>query len=132
MKLISSIILFFLLNSSGCAPTGSTSSGTKITTFAVEKIYRRSIFESEADCKEWQNQHPITNCYQLAKFSPDGRVFVVLTDMPNTGTYMVDQDKIHIVWTINSDAPPNLTFSIFPDGKKIMNEIDGHIWVFKE
>jgi len=64
--------------------------------FETNHTYRFSVFGSEARCREYQKSNPVVNCYQSATFRNDGSAFVLLTDMPNVGTYSIDGDNITV------------------------------------
>ena len=101
----------------------------KLKVFQEDKSYQRLVFSSEEVCKKWQETNPHVNCYQWVKFSADGTAFVILTDMPNTGTYNIYENKINISFTIVSDSPKEMTFVLSADQTSVLNTSDNQTWL---
>lgn len=101
-------------------------------TFSEDRTYQYNIFGSEQACQEYRKKNPVVNCYQYANFSKDGNVFALFTDMPNLGTYSVEENTIHAIFSIHNDAPEEMTFILFADQRSATNSLDEHIWHLKQ
>ena len=65
-------------------------------------------------------------------FGTDGGAFVILTDMPNIGTYAIDNNKVTVSFAIVSDSPKEMMFTLSLDKLNLKNDLDGKIWTLKQ
>ena len=135
MKFIFLVIILFSLSLISCYRNRSEQQRNLVDTepvFLSETTYQFSRFGSEDLCKANKKENPVVNCYQYVTFGTDGGAFVILTDMPNIGTYAIDNNKVTVSFAIVSDSPKEMMFTLSLDKLNLKNDLDGKIWTLKQ
>ena len=94
------------------------------TTFAEQRIFVHSLFATEQECEDAQAAG--MNCYQIMDLCPDGSGTMMLTDIINPGTYVLDGDTLTSSWS-SGDAPPTMVFE-GASGDELTDDIWGYAW----
>ncbi len=115
-----------------CSKATPTPSDPVSKNFDADRTYQFSIFGTEESCQEFRKENPIANCYQSATFAKDGNAFVLLSDMGNNGSYVIEEHSIRVDFSIAADAPATMVFILSDDEKTITNQTDGKQWVLFE
>ncbi len=98
--------------------------------FAEARKYRFDIFGGdERRYEEVRRQSPHFNRYQTMEFSPEGRVRVIMTDMPSVGKYEIRLEEVVVRIKSPEFGPRGLemTFVLSPDRKKLIDS-GGKVW----
>jgi hypothetical protein len=67
------------------------------------------------------------NCSQEVTLEPNGQATIVVTDILNEGTYVIDGDKLTITSDSPGDAAPTMRFTLAANRKSMTDE-QGQVW----
>lgn len=94
---------------------------------AKDRGYVHHLFATQAECDEARKKFPGINCDQWASFYRDGSATIVMTDIMNPATYVVEGDRL--VMTVSpGELPRTLEFRVAPDFKALRLLENGTVW----
>ena len=101
------------------------------STFEKVREYRYSLFETEKECKEYQETSgEWFNCFQYVEFRPDGTATIILTDIANRATYELDLGKQTI--QLKADGPGDMgskrKFKLSPNKRALVEPGNFKVW----
>lgn len=103
-------------------------------TFEKIREYRYSIFETDKQCREYQEKvGGWFNCFQYVKFMPNGSATVLLTDIMNRATYTLDLDTESLILLMEGpgDMPSKMNFRLSPNWRAMVELNNFKVWELK-
>lgn len=93
------------------APITPAAKPKPTTTFAEPRSYRYSYYSSEEECEAAQPTDFHINCEAVLQLCPDGSSMLMVTDVPNPGTYELIDGVLHSTWP-SGDVPSSVVFTL--------------------
>jgi hypothetical protein len=92
----------------------------------IPREYRHELF-TPAECEAAQNNGWFVNCYQVLTLCPDGRAFIMVSDIVISGRFQPLGGGIWLRFASQPEVPRYLTFQIADDGDRVIDPF-GNDW----
>jgi hypothetical protein len=106
------------------ASCDSLSPSPSLVTIARE--YRHELLSPE-ECENAQNNGWFINCHQVLTLCPDGRAFIMVTDIVISGRFQPLGGGVWLRFPPQPEVPRYITFQIADDGDRLIDPF-GNDW----